>query len=52
MMSVIVRLQDGALVCVKGATDTVIPLCVTQVSSGREIRLSRKDRELGGMGKR
>ncbi len=45
MMSVIVRLQDGALVCVKGATDTVIPLCVTQVSSGREIRLSRKDRE-------
>ncbi len=45
MMSVVVKSQDEALVCVKGATDTVIPLCVAQVLNGREAKLSRQGRE-------
>lgn len=44
MMSVKVMSSRGALVCVKGAPDTVIPLCTHQKVDGKEVSLGAEDR--------
>lgn len=43
MMSVMVDTPGGPLICVKGATDTVIPLCIAQEAGGRTFRLGNTD---------
>ena len=45
MMSAKVGTEEGALVCVKGASDTVIPACRSQRVGGREDLLGERDRE-------
>ena len=45
MMSTKVKTSEGALICVKGATDTVIPLCRSQKVQDRVMDLGPKDRE-------
>ncbi len=43
MMSVRVNSREGPLICVKGATDTVIPLCVSQETGNQAVRLGRQE---------
>jgi Ca2+-transporting ATPase len=43
MMSVKVLTGEGALVCAKGASDTVIPVCRRQKLAGREVSLRPED---------
>lgn len=45
MMSVKVTTSEGALVCAKGASDTVIPACRSYYRDGREETLGPADRE-------
>ena len=45
MMSVKVQTEEGALVCVKGASDTVIPVCRSQMVNGRVVALGDTDRQ-------
>lgn len=46
MMSVKVHTGAGEMVCVKGAPDTVIPLCVSQSYKSHEKSLSWQEREI------
>lgn len=39
MMSVMVDMPGGPLICVKGAPDTVIPLCAAQEARGRVLKV-------------
>ena len=45
MMSVKVATEKGALICVKGASDRVIPLCRTERVGERDVLLGQKERE-------
>jgi len=45
MMSVKVKTKEGALICAKGAPDTIIPLCRTQLVGDQERPLGRKEVE-------
>jgi len=45
MMSVKVKTKEGALICVKGATDAVIPLCRNQMVNGKIRELDGRTRE-------
>ncbi len=45
MMSVKVKTSERVQICVKGATDTVIPLCMYQASGNELIRLSINERK-------
>lgn len=43
MMSVMVDTPVGPLICIKGATDTVIPLCIAQEAGGRMLKLEKNE---------
>lgn len=45
MMSVVVNTEKGALLCVKGAPDTVIPKCVAQEYMGKMLPITREVRQ-------
>lgn len=44
MMSALVRTHKGVMLCVKGAPDTVIPLCRSQMAEGAEAPLTEESR--------
>ena len=46
-MSVKVATKEGALICVKGASDRIIPACVSQVVGGKTLPLGPRDRKPG-----
>ncbi|MGE5578848.1 MAG: HAD family hydrolase [Bacillota bacterium] len=45
MMSVKVATREGALICAKGASDTVIPACRTQLIGGKVVTLGEAQKE-------
>ncbi|HNT73314.1 MAG TPA: HAD family hydrolase, partial [Methanothrix sp.] len=45
MMSVKVLTEEGALICAKGASGTIIPVCDTQMVRGKPVALAASDKE-------